>query len=390
MKKPLIITMFALLYLPMLCLQLTLSSCSNDDSSINQNINDDMDDNEDDEHLTGKYIWWTKEDINVDDGYPVLSVRANFVKDGKIWDTPYRYSTDGINWVTTQWDGITSRSFINFSGNFWAERSSISNQNFTYTSVHGTGTLVLDRSATGVNPIGGAGEEGNLAWDGSNTAYALANASFHGGNSSDGTVVIKSTDGGHTWAPLLHQPPKSQDHQYFAYIYLINQNLYLVERIDYTKYRILFSSDGLGAGWDISPIYEDVIRLQGVAGFGGTQVYATFEDKGTHTVAPMTPTISVSPVQFESGYNHKAKVYNISGDSDVLLPLFHSKEVTGGVFILDLITNKLYNPSNSGLNSYHGSNTTSEILIFGNNLVAVSGGKFYKTPLPLQFHDTKD
>src|SRR5690554_3848801 len=168
MKKPLIITMFALLYLPMLCLQLTLSSCSNDDSSINQNINDDMDDNdnEDDEHLTGKYIWWTKEDINVDDGYPVLSVRAKFVKEGKIWDTPYRYSTDGINWVTTQWDGVTFRSFINFSGNFWAERSYTSVLNLTYTSVHGTGTLILDRLTTGVNPLGGAGEEGNLAWDG--------------------------------------------------------------------------------------------------------------------------------------------------------------------------------------------------------------------------------
>lgn len=346
---------------------------------------------EDNGNSAGRYIWWTKEDITVDDGSPVLSVKGNFVKDGKIWDTPYRYSTDGINWVTNQWDGVTSRSFINFSGNFWAERSYTSVLNLTYTSVHGTGTLVVDRLLTGVNPISGPGEEGCLAWDGGNTAYALANASYHGGNFNDGDVVIKSTDGGNTWASITHQPPKSEGHQYFSYIYLINQNLYLVERIDYTKYRILHSSNGgLSGGWDISPIYEDGgIRLQGVAGFGGTQVYAT-NNGGTYTVAPMTPTISVQPVQFESGNNIKAKVYNISGNSDVLLPLFHSKEVTGGVFILNLISNTLYNPSNSGLNSYHGSNTTSEILIFGNHLVSVSGGKFYKTPLPLQFYDTRD
>ncbi len=391
-----------MLFIPLVFLQLTTISCSGDDS-VSEEIADDNENNEDEgeeendenqDNTTGKYVWWTSEEITVDDGN-YWDVSSNLVFNGRIWDTPYKYSENGVDWVSIPPDGVTTRKFVNFSGNFWTERTYTSSQILTYTALSGGSTLTVNSATSGIYPIA-AGEDMMLAWQGGSTAYALVSDYFHGGN-GDFNYVVKTTDGGATWTPVTHQPPRSSDHNYFSKIYLMGTHLYIVEKRahktpGYNRIKVYHSGDGgLSGGWEISPEIEAEVgggdfELHQIGGTGGDKIYATFND-GTYGVTVMTPTISFSPLEFKNGYNHAGKVLNISGDSEIPITVIATK--MSGAYIADPISRKYYNPSSEGLNKFSGVGD-SRLVIFDGHLVCVTAGRVYKTPLPLQFHDTPD
>ncbi len=352
-----------------------ITSCSKDDSSNPNNPNDPNDPNNPNNPTAGRYVHWESESMG---GY----YTANLVKNGKIYQTPYTYSADGVSWTTDGSDGL-NRTFENLNGGFWTERSNSSGDTFyTYTALNGSGSITInaDTYNTGISTSA-------IAWEGGNTVYAYSNNSggVFGGNYDD-DYIVKSTDGGSTWTPLTYQPPQATGFVSYDKIWLIDNKLFVLERIHttngYTRYKLYVTSGGgTNNDWSSSSDYETSINLQKVVGVGGTAIYATVND-GTYKVVFNGTVFTFEAIEFESGYNFAGKLIALASENggNNLLGFYN----TYGFYIPDAVTTKFYNPSLDGSYSLPG---VGGIVVFGNQLVVTAGSSVYKTPYPFVFHE---
>lgn len=325
----------------------------------------------------GRYIWWTSEQMN---GY----YSAKVVIGGLIYQDPYTHSNDGVTWTTDAGDNLW-RSFERFSGYFMTEaQNETAGANIssirTYTPLNGVGSITVDNSlsTTGIS---------SLAWEGGNTVYAMANNSgnIYGGDMFD-DYVLQSTDGGETWTPVTNQPPQTADHLALDNIWLIDGNLFVSEILylsgGFTKYKLYMSlSGGLIDDWVASEELDLPLSLQGAQGIGGIEIYAS-DDNGTYQLEIKGPTFIFHDLEFEDDGNLPGEVVGLAsvngGNNQNVFINFY------GLYIIDPVTKKYYNPSEEGVHSIPG---VAGMVVFGDELVVTAGSNVYKTPYPFVFHE---
>ena len=324
----------------------------------------------------GRYIWWTSESMN---GY----YSAFLVNNSRIHQDPYTHSADGVTWATDGSDDLW-RQYEKFGGYYLAEAKNenpgaFEGEGRIYTPLSGTGSIKVDHSlsATGIS---------NLAWEGGTTVYAIANNAGHiyGGTAYD-DYVLKSTNGGATWSPLTYQPPQDTDRLSFSDIWLIDGRLFVSELLyvsgGFMKYKLFMTTDGgMSSNWPESSVLSYPVSLHGVPGVGGLDIYAS-DENGTYKIELMGTTFLFKDLEFEAGGNFKGTVVGLASVNGGNTQQVFANEF--GLYIIDPVTKKFYNPSQEGEHALPG---VSGMVVFGDQLVVTTGSNVYKTPYPFEFH----
>ncbi len=338
------------------------TACSKEETSLNNNNPGNP--NNPNNPGSGRYIHWTRHGITTDDQF---SRTARLVKDGKIYASPYSYSTDGINWTTDPNDGL-NRSFQNLSGDFWVEISyTSSGTTKTYTALNSGASITL------TNPFHGV-----VAWNGGSKAYTIANNYQLPGGAWDDDYILETTDGVN-WEPILNQPPHIGNMGSILKIWLIDGNLHALsmnttQGTGIIEYKLHISN---GNSWISSGSFPKTIEINKVTGHG---IFANM-DGGTYKLVVNGPSITFQNLEFENPADNSTQISGQTLNANGMLLL----ATLGRLYVPHPVTDKLFNPSPSeGNNALPG---VGGIVVFGNELIVTRGWFVYKTPFPFIYHE---